>query len=90
MQSRKYRMVFAISLMFIALLTGCSRNTAERQNSVPTVEPEENMEMIYTADTKIWDVIDDPVFADSFRGSGVPGARSGHHAVYGTFGGERK
>jgi acetyl esterase/lipase len=56
-------MAFAISLMFIALFTGCSRNTAEWQNSVATVEPEKNIVMSYTADTKVWDVIDDPVFA---------------------------
>jgi hypothetical protein len=55
----KCRMAFAISLMFIALLTGCSRNTAETQSSMTK---EETIEMNYSADTKIWDVIDDPVF----------------------------
>ncbi|MFX3636764.1 MAG: alpha/beta hydrolase [Candidatus Pristimantibacillus sp.] len=65
-------MVFVISLMFISLFTGCSRNIAEERVSIErrqdtakdsgTAAIEENIEMSYTADTKVWDVIDDPVF----------------------------
>ncbi len=74
MQSRKNRMVFVIFLMIIALLTGCSRNTEDGQNSLSRAETgsdtveegpdseEVNNEMNYTADTKVWDVIDDPAF----------------------------
>jgi hypothetical protein len=79
-------------LMFIALLTGCGRNTTDVQISssraetvIETVEkgqaetkesvtetitdteistdaPEDYIKTGYTADTKVWDVIDDPVF----------------------------
>jgi acetyl esterase/lipase len=92
MQYRKYGVVFAIFLMFIALITGCSRNTTDEQVSsskaeaaTGTVEkgqvatnesvtetiteseiftnvPEGYIKTSYTADTKIWDVIDDPAF----------------------------
>ncbi|WP_202171359.1 alpha/beta hydrolase [Bacillus sp. USDA818B3_A] len=92
MQSRKYRLVFAIFLMFIALLTGCGKNTADEQifsskaetgseiveegqdpvkesgtkaiadTEISTDEAEDYLEMIYTVDTKVWDVIDDPAF----------------------------
>jgi acetyl esterase/lipase len=93
MQYRQYGVVFAIFLMFIALLTGCGRNTTVEQISsssaetvIETVEkrqaatkesvteaiaateistdaPEDHIKTSYTADTKVWDVIDDPAFA---------------------------
>jgi predicted esterase len=92
MQYRKYGVVFAISLMFIVLLTGCGRNTTDEQISssraetvIETVEkgqaatkesvteaiadteistdaPEDYIKTSYMADTKVWDVIDDPAF----------------------------
>jgi len=92
MQYRKYGVVFAIFLMFIALLTGCGRNTTGEQISssrtetvtetvekgqaatkesvteaiadteISTVAPEDTIKTSYTADTKVWDVINDPVF----------------------------
>ena len=78
--------------MFIALLTGCGRNTTDEQISssraetvIETVEkgqaaakesvteaiadteistdaPEDYIKTGYMADTKVWDVIDDPAF----------------------------
>jgi len=92
MQNRKYRMVFSIFLVLIALLIGCGRNTADAQISssraetgsetveegqdavkesgtearadteVSTDAAEDNIRMSYTADIKVWDVIDDPAF----------------------------
>jgi predicted esterase len=92
MQSRKYRVVFAIFLMFTALFTGCSRNTTDEQISsskaepvtetvekgqaetkepaaeaiadteISTDAPEDYMKTGYKADTKVWDVINDPAF----------------------------
>lgn len=74
MQYRKYRMGFVIFLMFITLLIGCSRNTADEQISSTRAETgsetveegqdaeEDNKEMSYTAATKVRDVIDDPAF----------------------------
>ena len=92
MQYRKYGVVFAIFLMFIALLTGCGRNPTVEQISssraetvietvekgqaatkesvteaiaeteISTVTPEDYIKTGYTADTKVWDVIDDPAF----------------------------
>jgi hypothetical protein len=43
-------MIFSIFLMINILLTGCENGAAA------------NMGMSYTADTKVWDVINDPVF----------------------------
>ncbi len=92
MQYRKYGVVFAIFLMFIALLTGCGRNTTGEQISssrtetvtetvekgqaatkesvteatadagISTDAPEDTIKTSYTADTKVWDVINDPAF----------------------------
>ena len=92
MQYRKYGVVFAIFLMFIALLTGCGRNPTDEQVSssrtdtvIETVEkeqaaakesvteaiadteistdaPEDYIKTGYMADTKVWDVINDPAF----------------------------
>lgn len=89
---RKYGVVFAILLMFIALLTGCGRHTTDEQISSPRAEtvietvekgqavvkesvteaiadteistdaPEDYIKTDYKADTKIWDVVDDPAF----------------------------
>ena len=93
MQYRKYGAAFTISLMFIALLTGCGRNTtvelisssraetvieavekgqaaakesvteAIADTEISTDAPEDYQKTSYTADTKVWDVIDDPAFA---------------------------
>lgn len=92
MKYRKYGVVFAIFLMFIALLTGCGRNTTDEQISssstktvietveigqaaaqdsateaiadtaISTAAPEDTIKTGYTADTKVWDVIDNPAF----------------------------
>ncbi len=92
MPYRKYGVVFAIFLMFIGLLPGCSRNTTDEQISssrtetvnetvekghatakvsateaiadtaISTDAPEDYLKTGYRADTKIWDVIDDPAF----------------------------
>jgi hypothetical protein len=92
MQYRKYGVVFAIFLMFIALLTGCGRNPTDEQISssraetvIETVEkgqaaakesvteaiadteistdaPEDYIKTSYMANTKVLDVIEDPVF----------------------------
>jgi len=93
MQYRKYGAVFAIFLMFTALLTGCSRNTTDEQISssrsetvtetvengqaatkesvteaiadteISTDAPEDYIKTGYMANTKVWDVINDPAFA---------------------------
>jgi predicted esterase len=93
MQYRKYGVLFAIFLMFTALLTGCSSNPREEQISssraeivtetvekrqtatkesvteaiadpeISTDTPEGYIRTGYKADTKVWDVIDDPAFA---------------------------
>jgi len=93
MQYRKNGVVFAIFLMFIALLTGCSRNATDEQfsssraetvvetveqgqvatkesvtevradNKISTATPENYIKTRYRADTKVWDVINDPAFA---------------------------
>jgi predicted esterase len=85
MQNRKYRMVLAISLIFIVLFTGCDGNTADDQTASPgtaretvdegqdtvietdtestvDIEVSTEEEMKYTANTKVWDVINEPVF----------------------------
>ena len=92
MQYRKYGVVFAIFLMFIALLTGCGRNTTDEQISssraekviatvekgqaatkesateaiadteISTVTPEDYIKTSYRANSKVWDVINDPAF----------------------------
>jgi len=92
MKYRKYGVVFAIFLMFIALLTGCGRNATDEQISstrpntvietveigqaaaqdsateaiadtaISTAAPEDTIKTGYTADTKVWDVIDNPAF----------------------------
>lgn len=92
MHDRKYGVVFAIFMIFIALFTGCGRNPTDEQisssradtviesvekgqaatkESVPaaiadseisTDAPEDTIKSGYTADTKVWDVIDDPAF----------------------------
>ncbi|MEC2324406.1 alpha/beta hydrolase [Lederbergia lenta] len=81
MQNRKYRMVLAIFLIFIVLLTGCDRNMTDEQtvnerqdavkesgtktiadNEETTDAGEDNLEMSYTADAKVWDIINDPAF----------------------------
>jgi acetyl esterase/lipase len=91
MHYRKYGVVFAIFLMFIALLTGCGRNTTAEQISsraetvtetvekgqaavkdsvteaiadteISTDAPADYIKTSYMADTKVWDVIDDPAF----------------------------
>jgi len=92
MQYRKYGVMLAIFLMFIALLTGCGRNTTDEQISssktetvietvekgqaatkesateaiaateISTAAPEDYIKTGYMADTKVWDVIDDPAF----------------------------
>jgi hypothetical protein len=94
MQYWKYRMVFAIFFMFIALLTGCGKNNADElipssraETGIETVEEgqdtvkesgteaiadtevstEDNIETSYTADTKIWDVIDESAFEEYGR-----------------------
>lgn len=54
MQSRKFRMEFTIFVMLIVLLIGSGRVMAD------TVE--DKIEMSYTAESKIWDVINDPAF----------------------------
>lgn len=93
MQYRKYGVVFAVFLMFIALLTGCGRNITDEQISpstpatvtetvekrqaatkesvteaiadteISTGAPEDYIKTNYMADTKVWDVINDPAFA---------------------------
>lgn len=69
MQYRTYRIVFVIFMMFIALLIGCGRNTADAQISSSraetgseTVKEGQDVGISYTADTKVWDVMDDPAF----------------------------
>ena len=54
MQSRKFRMEFTIFVMLIVLLTGLGWSIAGAA--------ENQVEMSYSAESKVWDVINDPVF----------------------------
>ena len=90
MQYKKYGVVFAIFLIFMALLTAYLRNTTDEQISssrtetvtetvekgqaatkesvteaiadteISTDAPGDTIKISYTADTKVWDVMDDP------------------------------
>jgi len=55
----------SIVLMIILQLTGCSKITADEQD--PSSGAATNLGMSYTADTKVWEVIDDPTFNDYRR-----------------------
>ncbi|MFP4372615.1 MAG: alpha/beta hydrolase, partial [Halanaerobium sp.] len=54
MQSRKHRLEMAIFMILIVLLIG--------SGSIMADTAEDQIEMSYTVDTKVWDVINDPTF----------------------------
>lgn len=58
--NRKYRIGFTIFLMFLATIVGCGRIAASEP--VTLSEAAAKMKTGYTADTKVWDVIEDRVF----------------------------
>ena len=74
MQYRKYTMALAIFMMVIALLAGCGGNEGG-QDEVKKTDTEaiadtevskdvgvDNIEINYTTDTRVWDVVNDPAF----------------------------